>query len=81
MKKVLLIAITLSLNCFAEKFHCQLILQSENTYPDNIIIPDVSSKTECLIKAKELFHKNSDTYNKLFIMIDEKFVKVKTDEN
>jgi hypothetical protein len=80
MKKIIIILLFLSFSCFAKEYHCQVLLNGESTYPDNLIIPDVTDKDDCLVKAKELFKKNSKTYTDLFVFSDEKWVRVKTSE-
>lgn len=76
MKYVLLLLI--GLNVHALEFKCHVIMSSNDSYPDNLIIPSTASKEDCIKKAKELFKKNN--YTKLYIFLDKKIVEIKVED-
>jgi hypothetical protein len=82
MKKLVIIfTLAFSVNLMAkDKYLCQVILSGSDTYPDNLIIPEVANKKECEIAARKVLKENSRNYQKVSMFSMGRIVEVKPAE-
>lgn len=76
MKKICALLTFFSLTAVhAKPYRCQIILGG--LYPDNLILKEPKTELDCIKAGKELFEKNKENYNKLFIVTESEVKEIK----